>query len=166
MVVVKSEKEAKELKKEINSKKITMFEAAKNYSIDPNAQINLGEIGWVMQGSGFPELDKLTFSLKKDELGGPVESPAGWHLVKVLETRDALYTNIKDKNTWDTTRRMLLHEKMDRYSAELRQKKFPVTIYDDVFKQLTEKEAKKMQAKAEKEKNKQQGAEKGKEKGK
>lgn len=162
MVVVKSEKEAEELKKKIKSGEMTIFEAARDHSIDPNVKTNLGEIGWVTKGTGFPELDKLTFSLKKDELGGPVESPAGWHLVKVLDLRDALYTNIKDKNTQDTTRRMLLHEKLDRYTAELRQQKFPVTVYDEVFKQLVEKEAKTIQEKAAREKNKEKSAEKAK----
>ncbi len=152
MVVVKSEKEAKELKKKINSGKMTMFEAARDYSIDPNAKTNLGEIGWVTQGTGFPELDKLTFSLKKEKLGGPVESPAGWHLVKVLDVRDALYTNIKDKNTWETTRRILLHEKLDRYTADLRQQKFPVTVYDEVFKRLVDQEAEKIRKRAESDK--------------
>jgi len=142
MVVLKSLKEAEEIKKKVNSRKMTFFEAARDFSIDPNAKQNLGEIGWVKQGTGFPDLDKLTFSLKKDQLGGPVESPIGWHLVKVLDTRDALYTNVKDKNTLDKTRRTLMHEKLDQYTANLRKEKFPVTVYEDVFSRLVDKEAK------------------------
>ena len=162
MVVLKSKKEADEIKKKVKSKKMTFFEAARDFSLDPNAKQNLGEIGWVKQGTGFPELDKLTFSLKKEQLGGPVETPVGWHLVKVLDIRDAMYTNIKDKNTWDTTRRTLIHEKLDEYTADLRKDKFPVTVYEDVFKQLIDKEAKMIQEEAAKEKNKEQSAEKGK----
>jgi parvulin-like peptidyl-prolyl isomerase len=162
MVVLKSRKEAEEVSKKIKSKEMTVFEAARDYSIDPNAKQNLGQIGWVAQGTGFPELDKLTFSLKQDELGGPVETPAGWHLVKVLDVRDALYTNIKDKNTWETTRRMLLHEKLDRYTADLRQNKFTVTVYEDVFKQLVEKEAKTISEKDASEKKQQGDTDKGK----
>ena len=139
---------------------MTFFEAARDFSIDPNAQQNLGEIGWVKQGTGFPELDKLTFSLKKELLGGPMETPVGWHLVKVLEIRDAMYTNIKDKNTWDLTRRTLMHEKLDQYTADLRKDKFPVTVYEDVFKQLIDKEEKTIQEEAAKEKSKEQSAEK------
>ena len=162
MVVLKTKKEADEIKKKVKSKKMTFFEAARDFSLDPNAKQNLGEIGWVKQGTGFPELDKLTFSLKKEQLGGPVETPVGWHLVKVLDIRDAMYTNIKDKNTWDTTRRTLIHEKLDEYTADLRKDKFPVTVYEDVFKQLIDKEAKMIQEEAAKEKNKEQSAEKGK----
>ncbi|MCK9420725.1 MAG: peptidyl-prolyl cis-trans isomerase [Nitrospirae bacterium] len=142
MVVLKTRKEAEDIKKRIKSKKMTFFEAARDYSIDPNAKQNLGQIGWVKQGTGFPDLDKLTFSLKKDQLGGPAETPVGWHLVKVLDIRDALYTNIKDKKTLDQTRRTLMHEKLDQYTAKLRKEKFTVTVYEDVFGRLVDKEAK------------------------
>jgi len=148
MVVLKTRKEAEDIKKKVKSKKMTFFEAAQNFSIDPNAKQNLGEIGWVKQGTGFPELDKLTFSLKKDTLGGPVESPAGWHLVKVLDIRDALYLNINDKNTMDMTRRMLLHDKLDQYTANLRKEKFPVTVYEDVFSRLVTQESEKIKKQA------------------
>lgn len=148
MVVVKTRKEAEEIKKKINSKKMTFFEAARDFSIDPNAKQNLGQIGWVKQGTGFPKLDKTTFSLKKDQLGGPVETPIGWHLVKVLDVRDARYKNINDKGTLDNTRRTLMHEKLDQYTASLRKEKFPVTVYEDVFSKLVAQEAEKIKKQA------------------
>jgi parvulin-like peptidyl-prolyl isomerase len=144
MVVVKTRKEADDIKKKINSKKMTFFEAARDFSIDPNAKQNLGQIGWVKQGTGFPKLDKTTFSLKKDQLGGPVETPIGWHLVKVLDVRDARYKNINDKGTLDMTRRTLMHEKLDQYTANLRKEKFTVTVYEDVFSRLVAQEAEKV----------------------
>ena len=148
MMVLKTRKEAEDIKKKINSKKMTFFEAARDYSIDPNAKQNLGEIGWVKKGTGFPDLDTLTFSLKKDHLGGPVETPIGWHLVKVLDTRDARYLNINDKGTLDNTRRALMHEKLDLYTANLRKEKFPVTVYEDVFSRLVAQEAEKIKKQA------------------
>jgi hypothetical protein len=148
MVVLKSRKEADEIKKKINSKKMTFFEAARDFSIDPNAKQNLGEIGWVKKGTGFPALDKLTFSLKKDQLGGPAETPVGWHLVKVLDLRDARYQNINDKSTLDQTRRTLMHEKLNQYTANLRKEKFPVTVYEDVFSRLVAQEAEKIKKQA------------------
>lgn len=148
MVVLKTRKEAEEIKNKIKSKKMTFFEAARDFSIDPNAKQNLGEIGWVKQGTGFPDLDKLTFSLKKDQLGGPAETPVGWHLVKVLDIRDARYQNINDKGTLDQTRRTLMHEKLNQYTANLRKEKFPVTVYEDVFSRLVAQEAEKIKKQA------------------
>ena len=146
MVVLKTKAEAEDVKKKIQSGAITIFEAAAKYSIDPNAKLTLGEFGWVAKGTGFPELDRLTFSLKLNDLGGPVESPAGWHLVKVLEARDAKYQDIKDKDTWQKARNMMLREKQDEYVVNLRKNVFPVEVYSDVLQRIVRQEEEKINA--------------------
>jgi len=140
MIVVNTEDEAAEIKKKIESGEMTFFEAASEFSIDPNAKMNLGELGWVPQGSGFADLDKVTFALNPNEIGGPVKSPAGWHLVKVLDVRDGQYGDIDDRETWKQTRRLLLHERENRYITDLRTTTFSVEVYDDVFNRLTQEE--------------------------
>jgi len=140
MIVVNSEDEAASLKQRIASGEMTFYQAASEYSIDPNAKVNLGELGWVPQGSGFAELDRVTFELDPNEIGGPVQSPAGWHLVRVLDVRDGQYGDIDNPETWKQTRRLLLHEREDRYVADLRQTTYPVEVYDDVFSRLTQQE--------------------------
>lgn len=151
MVVMPTKEEAAEVKQKIESGEITFFQAAAEYSIDPNAKLNLGELGWVPQGSGFPELDKLTFSLNPDEIGGPVESPAGWHLVKVLDVREGQFEDIEDRETWKQARRLLVQEKLNRYVTDLRKTTFPVEVYDDVFSRLTQQEADALKASQQKE---------------
>jgi hypothetical protein len=146
MVVLKTKEEANDVKKKIQSGEITIFEAAAKYSIDPNARLTLGEFGWVAKGTGFPELDRLTFSLKLNDLGGPVESPAGWHLVKVLEARDAQYQDIKDKDTWQRVRNMMLREKQDEYVVNLRKNVFAVEVYNDVLRRIVRQEEEKINA--------------------
>ena len=140
MVVVNTEEEAAEIRNRIESGDLTFYEAASEFSIDPNAKTNLGELGWVPQGSGFAELDQVTFALNPDQIGGPVESPAGWHIVRVLEVRDGQYGDIDDPDTWKQTRRLLLHERENRYVADLRMTTFPVEVYDDNFNRLTRQE--------------------------
>ncbi len=149
MVVLKTREEAEEVKKKIDNGEITIFEAARDYSIDPNAKMTLGEMGWVSEGTGFPELSKLTFSLEVNELGGPVESPAGWHLVKILDLRDAMHEDIEEKNTWNKTRRMMIHEKLDQYTTNLRINEFKVEVYEDVFNRIAQAEVDMMQKKRE-----------------
>ena len=146
MVVLKTEAEAEDVKKQIQSGKLTIYEAAAKYSIDPNAKTTLGEMGWVAKGTGFPALDRLTFSLKPGTLGGPVESPAGWHLVQVLEAREARYQNIKDKDTWQRAKNMLLQGRYNDYVTELRKNVFPVVVYNDVFERIVRQEQKKIDA--------------------
>jgi len=141
MVVLSTKAQAEDVKKQIQSGKITIYEAVSKYSIDPNAKMTLGEFGWVAKGSGFPALDRLTFTLKPDELGGPVESPVGWHLVKVLGVRPPRLQNIDDKDTWRTTKNMLWRERRDRYVTELRTNHvFPVEVYTEKFQQIVRQE--------------------------
>jgi len=147
MVVLKTKTEADEVKQKIKSGEITIFEAAAQYSIDPNAKLTLGEFGWVAKGTGFPELDRATFSLKPDELGGPAESPAGWHLVKVLEVRSARLQNIDDPDTWKATRNMLVREREEQYVANLRKQHiFPVEVNQEAFERIVRQEEEKIKA--------------------
>ena len=150
MVVVKSKEEAAQIKQRLEAGELTLFQAATDYSIDPNAKMNLGEIGWVPKGSGFEELDKVTFDLQPDRIGGPVESPAGWHLVRVLDVQKGQYEDIDDRATWVKTRRLMMHDRENEYVTGLRKEKYPVTVYDDVFSRLTQQEVDAVKAKQEK----------------
>jgi peptidyl-prolyl cis-trans isomerase C len=141
MVVVATREEAEKIKQRIDSGEITIYQAAQQYSLDPNAKQTLGEMGWVKHGTGFPELDDFTFNLDVDELGGPVESPAGWHLVKVLDVTDAQYQNFDDPETRKITLRRYLQEKMNEYVVDLRKNHFDVVVYDDVLARNFQKEA-------------------------
>lgn len=142
MVVMKTREQAEEVKGRIEVGEITIYEAARDYSIDPNAKQTLGEMGWVTKGSGFPGLDEVTFSVGPDEIGGPVESPAGWHLVKVLDQREAQFEDFLDKATRKNTRRRYIHEKMDAYVINLRKNEFPVVVYEDNLDRLFKAESK------------------------
>ena len=141
MVVVASKDEAEAIKAQIDKGEITMFQAAQQFSMDPNAKRTLGEMGWVSQGTGYKELDDFTFSLEPDVVGGPVESPTGWHLVKVLDVLDARYENFDDPETHKRTLRMYLKEKLDNYVIDLRQNRFEVVVYDDELTRRFQKEA-------------------------
>ena len=153
MVVVKNEADAKQIMHRIKAGEITMFQAARDYSIAVNAKNDLGEVGWVNQGSTAPKLDKLIFSLEPGVLGGPVQSPAGWHLVKVEEVKDAKYTDYADEATHKLVRRHYLHDKLDAYTVGLREHQFTVKVYQDRLVQLAQQEAdmvKALEKKAEK----------------
>jgi len=141
MVVVATKKEAEDIKQRIEKGEITMYQAAQQYSTDPKAKTTLGVLGWVKQGTGFPGLDEFTFKLKPDVIGGPVQSPAGWHLVKVLDVMDAQYDNIDDPQTRQLTLHRYLHEKFNNYVVDLRKNHFKVVVYNDALAQNFQKEA-------------------------
>jgi len=141
MVVVKTQAQAEQLKGEIEAGKLTLYQAARDHSIAAKAKQDLGEVGWVNQGELAPALNQLVFGLAPDQLGGPVESPAGWHLVKVLDMSDAKYADFSDAATQKATRRLYLHEQLDRYTADLREHRFPVQVYQDKLVKLEQAEA-------------------------
>jgi parvulin-like peptidyl-prolyl isomerase len=141
MVVVKTKAEAESIKADIESGKITMFQAAQQYSIDPDAKHTLGDLGWVSQGTGFAELDDFTFNLEPEVVGGPVESPVGWQLVKVLDVRDAQLQNFDEAQTRRLTLRLYMQKKFSDYVVDLRKNQFKVAVYEEELNRNFQKEA-------------------------
>jgi len=141
MVVVKTKDEAQKIKARIERGDITMYQAAEKYSLDPRAKQTLGDMGWVTHGTGFPELDDFTFALEPDTVGGPVKSPAGWHLVKVLDVRDAQFESLDDAGARKRTFRMYMQEKLNNYVVDLRKHQFKVAVYDDALTGQVQKQA-------------------------
>jgi parvulin-like peptidyl-prolyl isomerase len=150
MVVVKTKEEADSLKGRIEAREMTMYQAARDHSIAANARQNLGEVGWVNQSETVPALDAVIFSLGPGTIGGPVETPAGWHLVKVIEVNEAKYTDFTDETTRKLTRRTYLHEKLDAYTTELRKNEFPVEVYQERLVKFEQQEADMVKSLAEK----------------
>ena len=141
MVVVGTEQEASELKAEIEAGELTMYQAARDHSIDPGAKRNLGELGWVTPGEGQPALDKATFALGPDEIAGPIETPAGWHLLRVMDVRESQYSDLSQPATRKRVRRAYVHEKLDAYAVDLRKNDFAVEVYEDNLTRLAQAEA-------------------------
>lgn len=46
-----------------------------------------GDLGWLSPGDTVPEFERAMNSLKPGEVGEPVKSPFGWHLIQVLARR-------------------------------------------------------------------------------
>jgi parvulin-like peptidyl-prolyl isomerase len=141
MLVVNTKEEAESIKQKIDSGELSMAKAVAQYSIVPDAKTNLGEIGWVNKGSGFPELDALTFSLDPNEIGGPVQSPAGWHLVLVLDQRDASHESLDSPGTKEKIRAGMVEDRLNKYTVDLRTSKYDVEVYNDVITELARNEA-------------------------
>ena len=63
-------------------------ELAKKESADPSKEKG-GEIGWLNQGQLPDALDKQIFALAKGEISEPIETPVGFHIVKVEDIKEA-----------------------------------------------------------------------------
>jgi peptidyl-prolyl cis-trans isomerase SurA len=61
---------------------------ASRYSQGPAAAAG-GDIGFVEKGSMQSVVESAAFSLKKDEVSGVIESPIGFHIIKLIDKRGA-----------------------------------------------------------------------------
>lgn len=61
---------------------------ARTYSQDGSASQG-GDLGWISPGETVPEFERAMNNLKDGEVSGPVRSEYGYHLIQVLERRDA-----------------------------------------------------------------------------
>jgi len=71
---------------------------AKEYSQDPTASEG-GDLGYLKRGQLDKPLEELAFTLKTGEIGGPVRTPSGWHIVKVEVIKDATIKTLLE--VWD-----------------------------------------------------------------
>jgi len=63
-------------------------EAAGTYSIDTGSAANGGDLGWFGKGQMVPEFEAAAFSQPIGEIGKPVQSQFGYHIIQVLDRRE------------------------------------------------------------------------------
>jgi peptidyl-prolyl cis-trans isomerase D len=76
-----------------------------------------GEIGWVTQAQLPAPLDKAVFSLAKGEISDVIETPTGFHIVKVEDIREEKTETLKDARA--EIMRTLKAEKSKREAAKI-----------------------------------------------
>jgi peptidyl-prolyl cis-trans isomerase SurA len=104
---------------QVVAKTVDFGELAKKYSEDGSAA-NGGNLGWMSPGELVPEFEQAMNRLQIGEVSQPVKTEYGWHLIQVLERRDA----------------QLSAEKQREFAkAAIRQRKFD-QAYQDWLRQL------------------------------
>ena len=77
-----------------------------------------GDLGWLNPGDTVPDFERAMNSLKPGQVGEPVQSPFGWHLIQVLERR----MDVSKERVRQTARMALRERKADEaYQDWLRQ---------------------------------------------
>lgn len=80
-ILVKTEKLANKLKKEIKEAEITFEKAAKKYSKCPSGKKG-GDLGTFSTGQMVAEFDNVVFSKPLNIVHGPIKTLFGFHLIE------------------------------------------------------------------------------------
>jgi len=98
---------------------------ANKYSNGPAAKLG-GDLGFVEKGVMFPAVNEVAFSLRNHEISGVIESPIGFHIIKVTDRRGAgiksfesVREEIKDKIS-----NVKIEKKFFEWIEELRKKSY------------------------------------------
>jgi len=128
-ILVDSEATAQEILNKLKAGGI-FEELATQYSTDPSAKRNQGDLGWFTWGSMVDNFQEAAFRMKPGEISAPVKTDFGYHIIKVIDRRQVEhqpgYAESKDqirKLIIERRKRTLLQD----YAKELRQK-YPITV--------------------------------------
>lgn len=69
---------------------------ASEFSIDMSNKDNAGYLGFFGRGVMVPEFEEAAFGLAVGEVSGAVESPFGFHVIELLDRRDAVEVAFED----------------------------------------------------------------------
>lgn len=68
--------------------KTSFSSVAKNYSDDPSASLNSGDLGYFEKGQMVQEFEEVAFATEPGKVAGPVRTPYGLHLIKVTDKKE------------------------------------------------------------------------------
>jgi parvulin-like peptidyl-prolyl isomerase len=114
-ILLKSEEEARQVKEKLASGE-DFSELAKKYSIDPNAKVTGGEVGFHPKGTLLPEYEAAAFKLTKVGQTSPItKTQFGYHIIQQLaqeKQKEVLDKYIEDlkKNSKISINEALLKE--------------------------------------------------------
>ncbi|MFN9773069.1 MAG: peptidylprolyl isomerase [Burkholderiales bacterium] len=75
-----------EIRERIEAGTVTFEEMARQYSGDGSASQG-GDLGWIYPGDTVPEFERAMDALPPGRIAGPVQTPFGYHLIRVDERR-------------------------------------------------------------------------------
>jgi peptidyl-prolyl cis-trans isomerase C len=115
-LVVATRQEAEALRARI-LKGESLFTLAGQYSIDPIGRKQNGDMGWIAEGRGMPELDSALAKQEDNKVSDVIETKQGFHLLTILEHQakgQKTYAEVSDR-----VRQMMINEKLPPYLGEL-----------------------------------------------
>lgn len=86
-ILVADEELANDLKKQLDDG-ADFAKLAEENSEDPGSVDNGGDLGWFGAGVMVPEFEEAAYALNIDEIGEPIETNHGWHIIQLLDKKN------------------------------------------------------------------------------
>jgi len=87
---------------------------ASEYSDDPGSKTKGGELGYFPKGNMVPEFENAAFNLKPGEISNVIETPYGYHIIKVEDKKaaempafDSIKEQVRVKATQDAEQKKI-----------------------------------------------------------
>ena len=117
-ILIKSKEDADKILLELNSKKTLKFsELAKKYSLEQQSAQNGGDLGFILEDNITKEIADELINLKIDDVSAPIKTKLGWHLVKLLDSREAKAITFEESK--DKIREQLIQNKINELNNSL-----------------------------------------------
>lgn len=101
---------------------------AKELSLDGETAGDGGRMAPSLFGEIIPDLEDVVFRMRVGEIGGPIKSKFGYHVLRKDAEKKVTFEEARDRIA-----RLLEKQKLDRYLQSI-QEKFPVEVVDEQFK--------------------------------
>ncbi len=101
---------------------------AKEHSLDGSTAESGGKMAPAIYGEVIPDLQDIVFRMRVGEIGGPIKSKFGYHVIKKDGEHRIDFNQSKDR-----IMRVIERQKLDAYLQSV-QDKYPVEVVDDQFK--------------------------------
>lgn len=118
---------AESILKEVKQSPEKFAELAKKYSADPGSAANGGDLGFFGRGMMVKSFDDAVFGLKPGEISGLVQSEFGFHIIKLLDVKQAKVKPL-DEVKASIAQQVKLQKAQQKF-AELADK-FSNTVYE------------------------------------
>ncbi len=134
-ILLKSEEEARQVKEKLSGGE-DFIELAKRYSIDPNAKVTGGEVGFHPKGTLLPEYEAAAFKLTKVGQISPItKTQFGYHIIRLEGVKPPQYVPFAEVKEF--IKQQLMQEKqkevLDKYIEDLK-KGSKITINEALLK--------------------------------
>jgi peptidyl-prolyl cis-trans isomerase SurA len=114
-----------EIKEKIANNAGTFEDLARQYSQDSSTAVKGGDLGWLAPGDAGPEFDQALNGLKPGEISDVIESPFGYHLIRVAERKSEDVSQQKERaQARQVLRERKIQEAMEDWIRQVRDRAY------------------------------------------